>query len=242
MSQFPSDAQSYPNAPTRDKLFTRWGQLKSERASWWSHWQEITTYLLPRNGRYFVQDRDKGYRRHNNIYDNTGTRSLRVLGAGMMAGATSPARPWFRLATADPELNKYQPVKVWLDDTTRRMQMVFQRSNTYRAMHQMYEELGAFGTASSIVLPDFANVIHHYPLTTGEYCIATNYQGAVNTLYREYEKTVAEVVQEFGRDNCSTTVRNLFDRGSLDAWVPIIHAIEPRADRDNRKRDNMNMP
>lgn len=242
MSQFPSDAQSYANAPERDKLFTRWGQLKSERASWWAHWQEITTYLLPRNGRYFVQDRDKGWRRHNNIYDNTGTRSLRVLGAGMMAGATSPARPWFRLATADPELNKYQPVKVWLDDTTRRMQMVFQRSNTYRAMHQMYEELGAFGTASSIVLPDFNNIIHHYPLTTGEYCIATNYQGAVNTLYREYEKTVAEVVQEFGRENCSTTVRNMFDRGSLDAWVPIIHAIEPRADRDTRKRDNMNMP
>jgi len=242
MSQFPSDAQSYSNAPTRDKLFTRWGQLKSERASWWAHWQEITTYLLPRNGRYFVQDRDKGWRRHNNIYDNTGTRSLRVLGAGMMAGATSPARPWFRLATADPELNKYQPVKVWLDDTTRRMQMVFQRSNTYRAMHQMYEELGAFGTGASIVLPDFQNIIHHYPLTTGEYCIATNYQGSVNTLYREYEKTVAEVVQEFGRENCSTTVRNMFDRGTLDAWVPIIHAIEPRSDRDTRKRDNMNMP
>ncbi len=242
MSQFPSDAQSYPNAPTRDKLFTRWGQLKSERASWWAHWQEITTYLLPRNGRYFVQDRDKGWRRHNNIYDNTGTRALRVLGAGMMAGATSPARPWFRLATADPELNKYQPVKVWLDDTTRRMQLVFQKSNTYRALHSIYEELGAFGTDVSIVLPDFNNVIHHYTLTCGEYCIATNYQGQVDTVYREYEKTVAEVVQEFGRENCSTTVRNMYDRGSFDQWVPIIHAIEPRSLRDTRKRDNLNMP
>jgi hypothetical protein len=76
MSEYTGDAQSYPSAPTRDKLFTRWGQLKSERASWLSHWQEITTYLLPRNGRYFRQDRDKGWRRHNNIYDNTGTRAL----------------------------------------------------------------------------------------------------------------------------------------------------------------------
>jgi hypothetical protein len=242
MSQYPGDAQSYPKAPTRDKLFTRWGQLKSERASWWAHWQEITTYLLPRNGRYFVQDRDKGWRRHNNIYDSTGTRALRVLGAGMMAGATSPARPWFRLATADPELNKYQPVKVWLDDTTRRMQMVFQRSNTYRALHSIYEELGAFGTDVSIVLPDFNNVIHHYTLTCGEYCIATNYQGMVDTVYREYEKTVAEVVMEFGRENCSTTVRNMFDRGSFDQWVPIIHAIEPRSLRDPSKRDSLNMP
>lgn len=241
MSQFPSDAQSYPKAPTRDKLFTRWGQLKSERASWWAHWQEITTYLLPRNGRYFVQDRDKGWRRHNNIYDNTATRALRVLGAGMMAGATSPARPWFRLGTADPQLNAYPPVKLWLDDVTRRMQVVFQKSNTYRALHGMYEELGAFGTAASIILPDYKSVIHHYPVTIGEFCVATDYQGRVCTLYREFEKPVSEIVKEFGYKNCSKTVRNLFDRGSLDQWVRLIHAIEPRADRDERKKDNLNM-
>ena len=241
MSDFTSDAQSHPQAPTRDKLFTRWGQLKTERASWWAHWQEITNYLLPRSGRFYVQDRDKGWRRHNNIYDNTGTRALRVLGAGMMAGATSPARPWFRLGTADPELNSYQPVKIWLADVTTRMQMVFQRSNTYRTLHQMYEELGAFGTAASIVLPDYNNVIHHYPVTVGEFAIAQDYQGKVCTLYREFEKTVGEIVKEYGYKNCSTTVRNLYDRGSLDAWVRLIQSIEPRADRDIRKKDALNM-
>lgn len=241
MSQFPSDATSYKGAPRRDQLFTRWGQLKMERATWWAHWQEITTYLLPRNGRYFRQDRDKGWRRHNNIYDNTGTRALRTLGAGMMAGATSPARPWFRLGTADPDLNAFPPVKLWLDDVTRRMQIVFQRSNTYRALHQVYEELGAFGTSASIILPDYNSVIHQYPLTTGEYCIAQDWQGRVCTLYREFEKTVAEIVKEFGYYNCSNTVRSMYDNGNLDKWIPIIHAIEPRADRDPSKKDAKNM-
>ena len=241
MSDFTSDAQSHPNAPTRDKLFTRWGMLKTERATWWAHWQEITNYLLPRSGRYFVQDRDKGWRRHNNIYDNTGTRALRVLGAGMMAGATSPARPWFRLGTADPELNNYQPVKLWLQDVTQRMQIVFQKSNTYRTLHQMYEELGAFGTAASIVLPDYQTAIHHYPVTIGEYAIAQDYQGKVCTLYREFEKTVGEIVKEYGYNNCSTVVKNMYDRGSLDQWIRLIHAIEPRADRDIRKKDAKNM-
>lgn len=241
MSDFTSDAQSHPNAPTRDKLFTRWGMLKTERATWWAHWQEITNYLLPRSGRYFVQDRDKGWRRHNNIYDNTGTRALRVLGAGMMAGATSPARPWFRLGTADPELNSYQPVKLWLQDVTQRMQIVFQKSNTYRTLHQMYEELGAFGTAASIVLPDYQTAIHHYPVTIGEYAIAQDYQGKVCTLYREFEKTVGEIVKEYGYNNCSTVVKNMYDRGSLDQWIRLIHAIEPRADRDIRKKDAKNM-
>ena len=239
-------AHNYPSTssnslPRRDLLLTRLGHLKSERASWRAHWQEITTYVLPRNGRYFTQDRNKGMRRHNTIYDNTGTRALRTLGAGMMAGATSPARQWFRLGTADPDLNQYAPVKLWLDDVTRRMQLVFQRSNTYRGLHQMYEELGAFGTAVSIVLPDYDNVIHHYPVTVGEYCLATDYQGHVNTLYREFEKTVHEIVKEFGRENCSHTVQNLFDRGSLDQWISIVHAIEPREDRDIRKKDAKNM-
>ena len=227
----------------RADLLTRWGHLRAERATWWSHWQEITTYLLPRNGRYFEQDRNKGHRRHNSIYDNTGTRALRTLGAGMMAGATSPARPWFRLGTADPDLNRYAPVKLWLNDVTERMQLVFQKSNTYRTLHGVYEELGAFGTAGSIVLADPKTAIHHYPVTIGEYAIATDYQGRVNTLYREFQKTVGETVREFGYKKCSTSVKNLFDRGSLDQWITIIHAIEPRDDRerDFKKKDNINM-
>lgn len=227
----------------RADLLTRWGHLRSERATWWSHWQEVTTYLLPRNGRYFEQDRNKGHRRHNSIYDNTGTRALRTLGAGMMAGATSPARPWFRLGVADPELNRYAPVKLWLDDVTERMQVIFQKSNTYRTLHGIYEELGAFGTAGSIVLPDPKSLIHHYPLTVGEYAIAQDYQGRVNTMYREFQKTVGEVVREFGYKQCSMSVKNLYDRGSLDQWITLVHAIEPRDDRerDFKKKDNMNM-
>lgn len=242
MSLHTGDSQAHPQSPLRDKLYTRWGQLRAERATWWSHWAEISQYLLPRSGRFFVQDRNKGWRRHNAIYDNTGTRALRVLAAGMMAGMTSPARPWFRLSINDPELMRYQPVKIWLNDVTRLMLEVFQKSNNYRALHSMYEELGAFGTSASIVVPDYDNVIHHFPLTTGEYAIATDYRGKVSTLYREFQKTVHELVGEFGYENCSTAVKNMYDRGSLDQWVTVIHAIEPRADRDTGKRDNKNMP
>ena len=242
MSEYTGDNSSYPGAPTRDRLFTRWGQLKSERASWFAHWQELTSYILPRNGRYFRQDRDRGYRRHNNIYDSTGTRALRILGAGMMSGATSPARQWFRLATPDPELNSYEPVKLWLDDVTKRMQRVFQKSNTYDSLHQMYEELGTFGTAATILLPDYQSVIHHYPLTCGEYCISTDAKGRVCTLYREFEMTVSQVVKEFGLEKCSVSVQNMYRTGNLDQWVPVIHCIEPRADRDMGKRDAKNMP
>lgn len=224
------------------KLLNRADSLKNERSSWVSHWKEISDYLLPRSGRFFTSDRNRGEKRNNNIYDSTGTRALRVLAAGMMAGMTSPARPWFRLMTSVPELDESTAVKSWLADVTRIMQMVFSKSNTYRALHGMYEELGAFGTASSIVLPDYRNVIHHYTLTTGEFSIATDHRGTVNTLYREYEMTVDQMVGEFGYEKCSHTVKGLYDRHAMGQWIPVIQAIEPRAVRDPAKRDAKNMP
>lgn len=225
----------------RQKMQLRWGELQTERSSWVPHWREISEYLLPRSGRYFVEDRNRGGKRHNSIYDNTGTRALRILAAGLMAGMTSPARPWFRLTTSDPALDESSAVKVWLAEVTRIMQMVYAKSNTYLALHSCYEELGAFGTASTIILPDFETVLHHHPLTAGGYAIAADHRGRVNTLYREYQMTVDQMVRDFGRDNCSMTVRNLYDRGSLEQWITVMHTIEPRHDRDPTKRDSVNM-
>ena len=225
----------------RPNYLARWGYLKTERSSWFSHWNEISTRLMPRAGRFFVQDRNKGNKRHNQIYDSSATQALSILAAGMMSGMTSPARPWFRLTTGGDDLDSYQPVKIWLDQVTRLMLKIFQGSNTYRALHSMYEELGGFGTAASIMVPDFRSVIHHHPLTAGEYAITTDWRGDVATLYREFQKTVGQLVKEFGYKACSPTVQNLYDRGNLEAWVTIIHAIEPRADRDPSKNDPQNM-
>lgn len=226
----------------RKDLMTRWGALDAERSSWMDHWRSISEHLLPRSGRFLIGEQNQGRQKHNRIIDNTGTRSLRILAAGMMAGMTSPARPWFRLTTSIPELDESAAVKQWLADVTRLMQMVFSKSNTYRALHSQYEELGAFGSAANIVTSDYDKVIHNNTLTIGEYALAANNQGMVDTVYREFPLTVAQVVAEFGLEKCSRHVREMYERGALDQWVTILHAIEPRKDRDPERRDARNMP
>jgi hypothetical protein len=225
----------------RKQMLSRLTALKQERSSWDSHYKEISDNLLPRSGRFFLSDRNKGEKRHNNIYDSTGIRALETLTAGMMSGANSPARPWHRLTTSDPELDESAPVKKWLTDVRNQQMSIFARSNTYRSLHMLYEELGAFGTGASIIVPHFKNVIHHYPQTVGQYCIAEDNEGKVNTIYREFSMSVVQMVREFGRAKCSLSVQNMYDRGSLDAFITIYHAIEPRADRDLSKNDNLNM-
>lgn len=220
---------------------SRWAALKSERLSWDSDWREISDYLLPRAGRFMTSDRNKGGRRNNNIKDSTATKAHGTCAAGMMAGMTSPARAWYRLTTSDPDLDESTNVKLWLADVRRLMLMVMHKSNTYRALHSIYEEVSGFGTGASILLSDFKDVIRHYPLTTGEYCIATSERGEVNTLYREFDMTVAGMVGKFSLKKVSDSVRTLYNSGKLDQWVTVIHAIEPRSDRDTRKRDAVNM-
>lgn len=159
-----------------------------------------------------------------------------------MAGMTSPARPWFRLTTKDPKLDEAYAVKEWSSKVTTLMQMVFNQSNTYRALQMAYEELGAFGTTAVVLLDDFESVIHCMPLTIGEFALATDARGNVNTLYREFRLTVSALVAEFGYANVSPEVRKLYDKGEYDEWVDVVNAIEPRDYRDISAKDAKNMP
>lgn len=240
MAQYTS-SESTPLGKKQRAMQT-WSQLESDRSSWIGHWREVGEQFMPRAARFTRSDRNRGDKRHNHIIDNTGLRAVKVLSAGMMSGATSPARPWFRVKHPDDELMEFPAVKEWAADVQAMMLSVFSRANTYPMLHMLYGELGVFGTHAVIAHDDFDKVIYHYNSPTGEYALDTDYRGNVNVLAREFERTVRAVVGEFGLANVSTTVRNLWDRGNYNSTVPILHLIEPRMDRDPRRNDSKNKP
>lgn len=230
----------------RSAALQRWSQLNTTRASWVAEWKELAHYLLPRSGRFdnstLGTAANQGGKKHVHLLDTTGTRALGILTAGLLSGASSPARPWFKLRTPDDQLNAREAVKQWLFLVESRMRDVFNGSNTYRAFRQVYQELGSFGTGANILLPHFDNVLHNTPLTVGEYALDLDDDGFVNAIYRRFELTVGQLVQRFGYKNCSQHARAMYDRGSLASYVPVLHAIEPRRERDPLKLDNANMP
>lgn len=230
--------------PSRPKLCyeRRLARLKQERQSWLQHWRELADYVLPRAGRWLSSDSNRGDKVNSKIVDETATFALRTLVSGMMAGITSPARPWFRLATPDPELMEQAPVRWWLHDTERRMRQVFNRSNVYNALSSVYEELALFGTAALVLEEDAQDIVRGYPLTAGEYLLANSGRLAVDTLYRELRMTVGQLVDRFGEENCSRQVRDRWRRGEVDAWVDVVHAVEPRRDREYGRQDAKNKP
>lgn len=230
------------NIQRRQQAYLRKASLYNERSSFFSQYLELSQFYLPRNGRWMVTDRNRGDKRFNHIYDSTGTRAVRVLGAGLLAGMTSPARPWMRLQTGIDDLDNSTNVKLWLSRMTKLMLAIFEQSNTYRTLHSMYEELAVFATGCSLVLPDFDDVIRHYPMTVGEYAFGMNERNEVDTLARAYDMTVSQIVKRFVQmnpksgspiwSNVSPTIKNLWDTGrGLDSWVQVVQLIEPRVDR-----------
>jgi hypothetical protein len=203
----------------------RLAALKLERASFEGHWRDLSDYLAPRRGRFLVSDKNKD-RRSPRIINPAGRLAARTLANGMMGGVTSPARPWFKLSTPDPDLAEHGEVKLWLDDATKLMRQVFARSNFYNCIHTLYGEIGTFGTASMLIDEDYQDVIRCYPFSVGEYYLANSHRLDVNAVYRECSYTVSQLVEMFGLDAVSARVKDSFDRGNYDQWVEVAHAIE----------------
>lgn len=207
--------------------------LRSERSSFIDLYRELSDHHLAHRGRFLTSDRNKGYKRNTKQINNHSRLASRVLASGLMAGITSPARPWFRLSTGDNSLDDSSAVKMWLHEVQQTMYKVYSQSNTYNSLHQVYEELGVFGTAPMGIYHDFDNVIWCRPYTVGSYMIGLNGKNISDSFYREYEITVGQTIKQFGIDNVSKKVKQQWEKGNSESWVKVVHAIEPNDDRDN---------
>ena len=209
----------------------RMSGLRQDRNSFFLHWREIANYFIPRRYKWLVTPNQatKGSPINSMILDNTPTTALRILASGMMSGITSPTRPWFRLKIEGYSQDATSPVVLWLDEVRRRMTKVLQESNFYNCIATVYIDLGSFGTAPMLIYEDYDDVIRCYNPCAGEYFIGVNDKGVVDSFAREFVMSVKAVVDWFGLEACSDSVKSDFARGAA-AWsneIKINHLIEP---------------
>ncbi|HED3890518.1 TPA: phage tail protein [Morganella morganii] len=219
----------------KHQLNKQLSQLKAERLSFEPHWRELSDFTRPRSTRFTASEVNRGDRRNSKIIDPAAVMAARTLSSGMMSGITSPARPWFRLATPDRDLMDYGPVKLWLETVEQRMNEVFNRSNLYQSLPLMYEDLGTFATGAMAVVADPQRVIRTVPFPTGSFYIANGADLSVDTAVREFSMTVRQVINEFGVDAVSDTVKSQWNSGQYGQWVNVVHAVYPNLDRQTGK-------
>jgi hypothetical protein len=217
--------------------------LRLERSTWLYHWVEIADYIAPRKFRYLTSDRNRGTKKNDKIINNKAVIALRTLASGMMAGITSPARPWFRLLA--PEQFKDDPeVKAYLGIVEKVLREAMIKSNMYAVLHQSYAILGGYGTPC-VYIEETDSVdegFRGYLFPIGQYALACSSEGRVDTVYRDFSMTVGQIVEAFGEENCSINVKNLHAQHKHDTWINVIHVVEPNRDRQYGKRNAKNKP
>lgn len=229
-------------AKDRDYLNRRFSEMELEFSSFKSHYKELSEFIDPRRGRFFVEDRNKGDKRHKSIINNKATRALRKATAGMLAGVMSPSRPWFVWTTMDRELAEFQPAKDWMSLFQRIILLVIAKSNAYNMAPIMLRELLLFGTGCMTHVDDFDDVARFYTHTAGSYFIAQNHKLKVDTLGRKFQMSSEQMVRQFGLDNVSRSVKTQYDRGNYGSWHTVQQFIELNPDRDSEGIGSEFMP
>ena len=233
----------------RQRLDVIEAQLRNERTSFRNYWRELSDYILPRRGRFFVSDVNDGQNKRSMIIDATASMAARTLSSGMMTGVTSPARQWFKLTTSEEDLNEQPDVKAYLKDVGDKIRMTFLKSNLYNVLPTLYADLGTFGTGCIFMEEDFESTVNFISFPIGSFMIANDKRGKVSVFFREFQMTVRQIVDKFGRtnpndptfidwSNISDAVKNQYMKHQHETQVDICHFILPNEQYSPNKMES----
>lgn len=207
---------------------TRLSGLEEVRQQWLDRAYDVAKFIAPDKGFFPRHGERRNYKPldHSKIMSSDPKVALQRLGAGMQAGMNSPASKWFRLWLQDPDLSKFAPVRLWLDKLEAVHYRVLGNTNWYQASHLADIEQALFGQTCMIGMPDHQKIIRFSVRPAGEYCVANDPKGQVNTLYRKYPMTSTQMAEFFGVKALPDTVRNQLTNKPY-ANHNVIHVIEP---------------
>lgn len=231
--------------------------LKDGREDWEGHFEQLEQFFLPRRGSFSSDPAsksksDRGKMLNRKMLDSTPMRALRILQSGLQAGITSPSRPWFRLQPLDPDLRERKAVKEYLAKAEFEMRRLMDRSGLYNMLHTGYADLGVYGTEAAIIEEDGEKDLRGHQLVGGSFWLGMSDETKIDTLYREFNMTINQIVGKFVFDGnqygepdwgkVPQRIKDLYDKGDVSQMETVAQLIAPRYERDTRKQDGPNKP
>src|SRR5690606_18174951 len=160
-----------PNLTPRQRYLSRYNSLRLERSSFEPVWQSIANHILPYRLRFHGTETNKAHRHNPNLINGSAIHALNITTAGIMEGASSPARPWFRLGPIDPGLLTYRPAQQYFHVVEEVMREFLGRSNWYNSANTVYRDITGFGSAAMYMEEDMRDGIRSYSFPIGRYAL-----------------------------------------------------------------------
>lgn len=217
-----------------------WEKLFSERSQWDSHWAEVSHFCIPHKENFFSR-RAPGTKLPVDLYDSVQISSAQIFAAGIHGYMTNPSSRWFELGIRDPAYKDISEVRHWLKTAEHAVFDALNQSNFNQEVHELYLDLGTFGTGIMYEEEDPKDDIRFFARPLEEVCIAEDKNGRVVLAYRKYSMKALQAYDKF-KTLAGPTVIQAFEKNEYNKNVCFIHAIEPRFERDLVKEDNRNWP
>ena len=192
--------------------------------------QELADYFCPNSVRFIARNANKVRQKSKKILDSTPLIALRNFSSGMMSGATSPTSRWFKTGILNKEVEKdSHSIKDWCFKQAELTRTILNSSNFYQVLPEVYKQLGVFSFAAISMESDFENVVTFKNLPIGSYYFSRNNHGKIDTVCRNYMISAQNMVDEFGKENCSQKVIDALENNP-NTMFEIVHFVEPNRD------------
>lgn len=215
-------------------LGKRKSSLEQVRQEFEPLWKEIRLYFEPNIGKALLDNKDRddsaSKREDDKILNSEPRLCVHRYAAGMQSGITNKAQAWCSIvpkgidkdSERDPELNE------WCNIATTEILSALERANFYRTSNQVYPHGALLGTSCVLILRGSEpGDIFFRLIDEGDYWIAEDKFGEVNTLMRRINMTVGQAAEEFLTANLPESWRMKLKDGKLEERVEVWNIICP---------------
>lgn len=234
--------------PTEVKeILTRYNELKKEKYNWMIHFQVVAEYFMTRKAD-FVYNFVPGMFLNRDLFDSTGPKCVNIM-AGALLGMLWPEGEKNFTLTLARNIPDTKENRDFINEQSERLleQMNHPEAGLALALNDYIRDGVTFGT-SGIGAFDAPEHEHYeceflfQPWDVKRIVIEEGPNGLVNRIYYEVERTVEQIVLEFGVENVSDITRDAYKSRAFDTKKSVLHAIEPRYKRDPDGASVFEMP
>jgi len=208
---------------TPAQIIKKLESLKSDKAQWNTHYQEIADYICPVKND-FVGKRISGEKKGLVLVDNTGVMCNELLAGALHSMLTSPSEQFFMLTTGDEDIDDEDDVRKWLQRTSKKIRNVLNNSNFQTETHEIYIDQGAFGTSHLTIEEDDNLVCRFSARPLQQTLLVEDHNGTVVEVYRCWSYTAEKAVLEFGLENMPEKIQDAYQKGH-DQVFEFVHCV-----------------
>jgi len=225
--------------------------LKTDRGNFETQWEESALRVIPEHSGSFIGSKThnlhggQGANRTQHAYDATAVLANSRFASVLESIATPQNAYWHSLRPADKTLLRHRHIQKYFQDLADALFSARYAPYTgfITNMQQVYMGLGAYGNGCIYVDANPKGGLRYRNVHLGEAYFCSNHSGSVDTVYRVFNMSVKDIVDEFGAERVPAELIEITKNPTQqDTKMEIIHAVYPRKNPDSRRVDAAGFP